>query len=127
MTLGLGGTPECLRAPTPSLLFNSLWFTRLAVIKEVVVVVIVKMMLMMLKMMKMMTMMMFHLRWPSGSKEEPRPKSFDDLLDLQVIDIDIDDYDDCDIVDNGDDDCDNDDDNYNNDYKSWLGTLSFTF
>ena len=24
MTLGLGGTPECLRAPTPSLLFNSL-------------------------------------------------------------------------------------------------------
>lgn len=45
MTLGLGGTPECLRAPTPSLVFSSL-------------------------------------RWPSGSKEEPRPKSFDDLLDL---------------------------------------------
>ena len=41
--------------------------------------------------------MMFHLRWPSGSKEEPRPKSFDDLLDLQVIDDDIDDYDDYDV------------------------------
>ena len=35
MTLGLGGTPECLRAPTPSLVFNSLWVTRLVVIKEV--------------------------------------------------------------------------------------------
>ena len=27
MTLGLGGTPECLRAPTPSLVFSSLWHT----------------------------------------------------------------------------------------------------
>ena len=53
MTLGLGGTPECLRAPTPSLVFSSLRVTRLVAIKEVVIVK------MMLKMMKMMTMMMF--------------------------------------------------------------------
>ena len=56
MTLGLGGTPECLRAPTPSLVFSSLWVTRLVAIKEVVAV---KIKLMMLKMMRMMTMMMF--------------------------------------------------------------------
>ena len=41
-----------------------------------------------------------------------------------MIDNDIDDYDDCDIVDNDDDDCDNDDDNYNYDYKSWLHNLT---
>ena len=57
MTLGLGGTPECLRAPTPSLVFSSLWVIRLVMIKEVAAVVIVKMMLMMMKMVKMMAMM----------------------------------------------------------------------